>query len=98
MTGATSLMFVTSIVKSFVTVVFPSLRDSVIKYCCFCSKSGCSLKESSFEVDKLKKLASVPEIVKVNSSSSTSETDIVTIWRVFSGVDIVDAILISGSS
>ena len=50
------------------------------------------------EVERLNESASVPEIVKVNSSSSTSETDIVVIERVFSGVDMVDAILISGSS
>ena len=58
------------------------------------------MKESSFVADRLNELASVPEIVKVNSSSSTSEIDIVVIKResVFSAIDIVDAILISGSS
>ena len=56
------------------------------------------MKVKTFSPDKLKLVASVPPRVKVNSSSSTSETDTVVTAVWFSSTWIVDAISIDGAS
>ena len=49
----------------------------MIEYEDLVSKSGASLKVKTLSVERSKLSASVPPRVKVSSSSSTSETDIV---------------------
>ena len=96
--GAMSLTLVITMLISLSTVSSPSVKDRLIEYAALVSKSGSSLKLSTFSDVRFKLFASSPLKVKVRSSSSGSETDTVVIAVWFSGIESVDAISIEGAS